>query len=135
MQAWPRSEYRRRTAAVCLLAAIGSALGVWVLILKARDGGHSPADTAFDGASGFLFLIAGVIGHFRRPANLVGLMMVLVAIAWFAEDVQFLKNPVLGGIGNMLADSSNALLVNLVLLFPFGRFDSRLGRPLTAAAC
>jgi signal transduction histidine kinase len=134
VQARAESDFRRRTGAVLLLALAGSALGVWVLILKAQDGGHAASDTAFDGVSGFLFIIAGVIGHLRRPANRVGLVMVLVGLAWFAEDIQFYPHPVISGIGQLFADVSNAPLVNLVLLFPFGRFDSRLGRPLTVAA-
>jgi signal transduction histidine kinase len=134
VQAWAESEFRRRTAAVCVTALAGVALGVWVLILKAQDGGHSPTDTAFDGASGFLFLVSGVTGHVRRPGNRVGLVMVLVGIGWFAEDIRMSHNPVVSGIGLMLASSSSGPLVHLVLLYPFGRFDSRLGRPLTVAA-
>ena len=135
MQAWAVSDTRRRTTAVFLIALMGVALGVWVLVLKTQDGGHAPADTAFDGVSGFLFIIAGAIGHLRRPANRVGLVMVLVGLAWFAEDIQFDPHPVISGVGSLLSGASNAPLVGLMLLFPFGRFDSRLGRPLTVAAC
>lgn len=134
MQVLAGSDVRRRTAAVFLVALLGVALGIWVLILKVQDGGHTPSDTAFDGISGFLFIIAGVIGHVRRPANLVGLVMVCVGLSWFAEDIRFSHDPVISGVGLMVSDASNAPLVNLAMLFPFGRFDSRLGRPLTIAA-
>jgi signal transduction histidine kinase len=119
---------------VIALAAAGALLAGAVLPVKAIDVEHSVWDTALSGASGLLFLGAGAFAHYRRPENRVGLLMVLVGIGWFAEDVRFLPFPVTHTLGLMLSTASAAFLAHLVLAFPTGHLTSRPQRWLVGTA-
>jgi signal transduction histidine kinase len=105
-----------------------------VLPFKALDVGHSVTETVFDGVSGLLFLGAGAVGHQRRPENRVGLLMVLVGLGWFAEDVRFIPLSVVYTAGLVFVAASSGFIAHLVLAFPEGRLATRLERWLVAAA-
>jgi signal transduction histidine kinase len=124
----------RRRPAPFLLAALGAVLGVVAVTLKVRDGSHSIADTALSTGGGALFLGAGVLAHVRRPANRTGLLMILVGIGLFAEDLQLARTPLLFTIGLLCSHASAPPSVLLVLAFPQGRLPSRAARALTVAA-
>ncbi|MFB9415203.1 sensor histidine kinase [Dactylosporangium matsuzakiense] len=117
-----------------LLAAGGVALGVAGLALKAEDGSHPSADLVFGGVNGFLFLAAGVVAHVRKPGNRVGLLMVLVGVGWFAEDLQFSWVPWVFTVGGLLSHVSTAIGAHLVLAYPAGRLGSVVERVLAALA-
>ncbi|WP_432843864.1 sensor histidine kinase [Dactylosporangium sp. CA-092794] len=121
-------------ALVVLLAAVGAAVGVAGLTLKAEDGSHPIADLVFGGVTGLLFLAAGVVAQFRKPDNRTGLLMVLVGAGWFAEDLQFSWVPWVFTVGGLLSHVSTALGAHLVLAYPAGRLTSRVQRALAAAA-
>jgi signal transduction histidine kinase len=105
-------------------------VGAFVLPLKFQDGSHPALDLISDGVSGALFLIAGVIADWRRPANIVGRLMILVGLAWYLEDLQFSSIPWLFITGVILSHASTALSVQLVLSLPFGRLGSTGARLL-----
>ncbi len=121
-------------ALVVLVAVVGVQVGVLGLGLKARDGSHPVADLVFGGFAGFLFIGAGVIAAVRRPGNRVGLLLMLVGTAWFAEDVQFSRVPWVYTIGGLLIHGSSAFGAHLVLAFPSGRLGSTWQRALAASA-
>ncbi len=112
----------------------GAPLEVAALSFKALDGTYPLADIVLDGASGFLWLAAGTLAHIRRPANLVGLVMVAVGIGWFAEDLQLSRIPVVFTLGLLLTAASSGFLVHLALAFPTGQLASRPQRLLAATA-
>jgi signal transduction histidine kinase len=116
------------------LLAAGCVLGVTALTLKAADGGHSALDTALSTTTGFLFLLAGAVAHVRRPANPIGVLIVLAGVALFLEDLQFTRDPVLYTIAVPLRAASSPVIAHLVLAFPHGRLRSRWERLLVAAA-
>ena len=126
------SAETRMTVIVVAGAVCGGLLAVAALSFKALDGSHPLADTVLGGASGFLWLAAGVVAHLWRPANRVGLLMVVVSIGWFAEDLQLSRIPVVFSVGLLLTAASSGFLVHLVLAFPTGRLASRLPRLLAA---
>jgi signal transduction histidine kinase len=115
-------------------AGLGVVLGVVAVTLKVRDGSHPAADTALSTGGGVLFLGAGLLAHVRRPANRTGLLMVLVAVGLFAEDLQLARTPVPFTVGLLCSHASAPLSVLLVLGFPQGRLPSRPARVLTVAA-
>jgi signal transduction histidine kinase len=79
------------------------------------------------------FLGAGLYAWAQRPANRVGPLMVAVAYSWVVSDLVFANDDVLNSIGSMLSQLFIAVTVHLLLVFPDGRFSSRVDR-LTAAA-
>jgi signal transduction histidine kinase len=79
------------------------------------------------------FLGVGLFVWARRPDNRVGTLMVAVAFSWVVSDLVFSNSALLFSLGSMLGLVFIAVTVHLLLVFPTGRFESRLDR-LTAAA-
>lgn len=131
----------RRTAVV--LAVSGAAFGVFVLVLVAPDRHPDSTSTVFSGAVGGLYLGAGLLARWRRPENAVGLLMLLVGIGWFAEELQISTDPAVHTVGLFLRSVSSGFLIPLLLVFPDGRLRrtrpgaeavmDRRTQPLTAA--
>src|SRR5918992_638141 len=85
------------------------------------------------------FMGVGLFVWARRPDNRVGPLMVAVAFSWVVSDLVFANSGLLFSVGSLLSQVFIAVTVHLLLVFPTGRFESRLDR-LTAvgaylAAC
>jgi signal transduction histidine kinase len=119
--------------AVPALALIGGVFGALVLWLAAGGRDDTTTTTLFSAAVGGLYLSAGALAHLRRPGPL-GLRMVTVGIAWFAEDLQVSIDPVAHTAGMFVRTVASACLLHLVLAFPEGRLRTRTERAVTAAA-
>jgi signal transduction histidine kinase len=125
---------RARTTLVSAVVAAGLVLSVAAGAFKIDDGSHSAFDTALSETTGFLFLIAGAIAHLRRPANPTGLLIALVGVAFFLEDLKLSTTPPVYSIGLFLTSASSALTAHLVVAFPNGVLRSRWERLLVATA-
>jgi signal transduction histidine kinase len=79
------------------------------------------------------FLGVGLFVWARRPDNRVGPLMIAVAFSWVVSDLVFSNSELLFSLGSILALVFIAVTVHLLLVFPTGRFESRLDR-LTAGA-
>jgi signal transduction histidine kinase len=79
------------------------------------------------------FLGVGLFVWTRRPDNRVGPLMVAVAFSWVVSDLSFSNSALLFSLGVILSQVFIAVTVHLLLVFPTGRFESRIDR-LTAAA-
>jgi signal transduction histidine kinase len=79
------------------------------------------------------FLGVGLFVWARRPDNRVGPLMVAVAFSWVVSDLVFSNSDLLFSLGSLLSQVFIAVTVHLLLVFPTGRFETRLDR-LTAAA-
>jgi signal transduction histidine kinase len=112
----------------------GLAMGVAAMAFKINDGSHSAYDTALSGTTGFLFVAAGAISHSRRPANPTGLLIALVGVALFTEDLQLSQTPLVFSLGLLFTAASSALTAHLVVAFPHGVLRSRWERLLVATA-
>jgi hypothetical protein len=86
------------------------------------------------GTTGFPFVAAGAISHARRPTNPIGLLIALVAVAFFMEDLKLSNTPLVFSIGGLVTGASSALIAHLVVAFPHGTLRSRWERRLVAAA-
>ncbi|MCK9896592.1 sensor histidine kinase [Frankia sp. AgB32] len=115
---------------VPVLAVAGAVFGAVVLVLS--DSGRDPNTTTalFSGLVGGLYLVTGLVTHLRRPGRL-GLRMVTVGIAWFAEDLQISSDPGPHTAGMFLRSAASGCLVHLLLAFPDGRLRTRVERILT----
>ncbi|MFJ2241488.1 sensor histidine kinase [Streptomyces sp. NPDC087859] len=113
----------KRTAV--LLATAGTAFGIYVLAVTAPDRYDDSTTTLFSGAVGGLYLGAGLLARLRRPGNAVGLLMLLVGIGWFAEDLQISTDPLTHTVGLFLRSASTGFLIPLLLVFPYGRLRTR----------
>ncbi|KPI22144.1 integral membrane sensor signal transduction histidine kinase [Actinobacteria bacterium OK074] len=121
----------RRTAV--LVAGAGAVFGVFVLVLTAPDRYADSTTTLFSGAVGGLYLGAGLLARLRRPRNAVGLLMLLVGIGWFAEDLQISTHPAVHTVGLFLKSASSGFLIPLLLVFPDGRLRDRTEHGAAAA--
>jgi signal transduction histidine kinase len=90
-----------------------------------RDDGTT--STVFSAAVGGLYLLTGTVTHLRRPGPL-GLRMVAVGVAWFAEDLHVSLEPLPHTVGLFLRTVASAFLVHLLLAFPDGRLHTRVER-------
>jgi signal transduction histidine kinase len=116
-----------------VLAAAGACWGALVLAVTASGQHETSTGTTFSAAVGGCYLVAGVIAAYRRPdvpAVRIGLLMVLIGIAWFAEDVQISVDPVVHTVGLLMRSASSALLVHLLLAYPDGALRAGLERAL-----
>ncbi|TWP50818.1 sensor histidine kinase [Lentzea tibetensis] len=107
------------------MAATGAVIGAVAVTLKVADGSHPWSDTVLSGVSGSLFLLAGLVAHLRRPANRTGLLMMVVGVAFFAEDLQLSTDPAVFTAGLLFAHASTPAITHLVLAFPDGGLRSR----------
>jgi signal transduction histidine kinase len=117
-----------RIPVVYVAAGFGVPLGTAGLAFKVGLGSHSLTDTVLIGASGFLFVIAGVLAHARQPETRIGLLMVLVGCGLFAEDLQLSRTAWVHTAGMLLIAASSGFVVHLVLAFPSGRLKGLLER-------
>ncbi|MFJ9245020.1 sensor histidine kinase [Streptomyces sp. NPDC101776] len=115
------------------LALSGAVFGTYVLIVTAPGRYTTTTTILFSGAVGGLYLGAGLLARLRRPANRVGLMMLLVGIGWFAEDLQISLDPVVHTVGLLVRSASSGFLIPLLLMFPDGLLRSRTDRVLAGA--
>jgi signal transduction histidine kinase len=125
--------YGRAALVVTGLAVAGLAFGTMVLVLSASGRHATSTSTWFSGTVGGLYLVTGVLAHAQAPDNRVGLLMVLVGIGWFAEDVQVSIHPVVHTVGLLLRSVASGFLVHLVLAFPNGTLRSTVDRAIVVA--
>ncbi len=119
-------------AGVPALALAGAVFGAVVLVLSDSGRDADTTSALFSGLVGGLYLLTGLVTHLRRPGRL-GLRMVAVGIAWFAEDLQVSSDPGPHTAGMFLRSVASGCLVHLLLAFPDGRLRTRVERLLTGA--
>jgi signal transduction histidine kinase len=115
---------------VVLIAAAVASLGVVGTEIAAGEADADPFRVISHAAAGALFLAAGLIAHFRRPTNQIGLLMIAVSAGFYAEDLQLSPVPWIHTIGELTIAGSSGFLVHLTLAFPTGRINSTAGRVL-----
>jgi hypothetical protein len=119
-----------------VLTATGVGFGAFVLVITASARYEESTTTLFSGVVGGLYLLAGLIARVRCPGNAVGLVMVLVGIGWFAEDMQISVSPIVhttvglghhGGVQELRAAGLVGAVQPLMLMDHVIRFEGHSG--------
>jgi signal transduction histidine kinase len=77
---------------------------------------------------GWSFIGTGLYAWDRRPANLIGPVMVCVGFAWFLGELKVSDVPLVATIGFMANSLAISLLIHLLVVFPAGRTRGALDR-------
>ncbi len=125
----PRAQRRLDQLLVTMGVAL-AAHAVWVKVHTQRSGWEAGTTTT----TGVLFLLAGVIRLRVAPTRMTGRLMIAVAVAAFAEDLQLNPHPWVHTLGIAMRTASNGPLTHLVLAFPYGRVFGRAARMVTVTA-
>src|SRR5512133_446552 len=80
------------------------------------------------------FVIAGLIGWTRRPANRTGMLMVAVGFGVLADSLYEANYALPFTIGTIVGSLFIAIFLHLLLAYPSGRLLSTSGRTLVVAA-
>jgi signal transduction histidine kinase len=87
------------------------------------------AATALVGVS---YLAAGVVAWHHRPSERIGLLFMLVGLAWFLPAITNLRSPFPFIVGNLLGNLYQSFLAYLALAWPSGYLRSRRQRIVVA---
>ena len=109
------------------IGVLGIAFGVATEIAS-FDGATSPEAALIHLLVGLAFLLGGLFAWGREPENRTWPVMAAAGIGWFVGNLAAVSMPLLHAAGIVFADSDAILLVVLVLIYPTGRFDDRVGR-------
>jgi signal transduction histidine kinase len=77
---------------------------------------------------GWSFIGTGLYAWDRRPANLVGPLMVCVGFAWFLAELKTSDIPFVAAIGLACNSLAVVFLIHLLIVFPGGRARGQLDR-------
>ncbi|MFC7217433.1 sensor histidine kinase [Streptomyces polyrhachis] len=124
-----RPSVRGRLAAGAAAAALAGLVGAWAY---ARAGG-SAAEVVRDLSVGWAYAAAGLVAWWRRPGNLVGPLMLIEGVVWFAGNLQGSGVPALFAAGAWGEGLNLAVLAHLLVVYPDGRLTGRRARTLVAA--
>ena len=113
-------------------AATAAAGGVACALSIAAPAFHGrplhPLDQAIHAGVAATYIGAGVIAMLRRPGNAIGPLMAGVGFGWLVQDLYWAWYPLSVTIASTLERFYQAVLANLALVFPTGRFPGRFER-------
>ena len=110
-----------------MLLPVGLVIGV-LAELALANAGVGPEGIVTDAASGYSFLLAGLVAWHRRPGNRSGPLMTGIGLAWFGGDFLFAPVPLLGPASFAAQASARLLFAWLLLAFPAGLLESSIHR-------
>ena len=115
-----------RTSFYLVLAALslGWAIGGELTSVHYDFGGSHPLEFL----SGLSFLWVGLYAMWKRPGNVVGLLLFIYGFLWFLPFWLTWAPPAVDASLTVVAYAAPALLVHLALVFPSGRIDTAFGR-------
>ena len=114
-------------------AIVAGAVGVTLTLTSDHEEhpGFTVALALFVSAS---FIVAGLIGWTRRPANRTGMLMVAVGFGVIASSLFEANYAVPYTIGNLVGSLFIAAFLHLLLAYPSGSLMSRDGRAIVVGA-
>ena len=123
--------HMRHMRAVVLIAG-GAALGAAAYHVQVHDLGSPTSRAVATVVVAWAFLAAGLVAWSRRPANLVGPLMIAAGLALLARQLRYSHNPECSR--SLRARRSRyALVAHSVLAYPTGRLTGRTERVLVKA--
>jgi signal transduction histidine kinase len=115
-----RTSFYLVLAALSLAWAIG---GEWTSVHHDFGGSHP-----LQFLSGLSFLWVGLYALWKRPRNVVGLLLFIYGVLWFLPFWLTWAPPAVDASLTVVAYAAPALLVHLALVFPNGHIDTAFGR-------
>jgi signal transduction histidine kinase len=125
-------NWRSRAVTIGLMGGAAAFIAVMIAV-RWHAGGHSALVLVAVDTIGLSFLAAGVAAWWRQPANVVGRLMVLVAVFWFAEVLQLVGSPVLFAVGYIVTYLPALVACHVALVYPEGRFHRPVERRFQVA--
>ncbi|MFL5925986.1 MAG: sensor histidine kinase [Gaiellaceae bacterium] len=133
------------TVAVAPRHARLAALGVGIAAAAAATAGavalahgaaRAPTTTlaAVTIVAGCTFVVGGMVGWLRRPANRTGLLMTAAGFALLGSSLEQANRALPFTVGLVIGPLPAAILAHLILAFPEGRLHSRAERVVVVAA-
>jgi signal transduction histidine kinase len=112
------------------LGVLGFAIGCILFTIVARsEAAQAPLlEAALTLLIGWSFIGTGLYAWDRRPANLIGALMVCVGFAWFLSELKVSDLPLVAAIGFATNSLPISFLIHLLIVFPGGRPRGRLDR-------
>jgi signal transduction histidine kinase len=122
---------RRRWAALgVIVVGLGWGLGGEAVSISH----HIHENHLLDAVTGLSFFVGGAIMIDRRPGNLLGPLMALLGVQWFAGNWENIPNGWTLPPLNMLNAAGTGLIAHLVMAYPTGHLTTRLERVVRALA-
>jgi signal transduction histidine kinase len=123
---------RSRRVVAATLAAGSVALAVEAYRVQVQA--SSPHARALVGAAAYsAFVAAGLVAWLRRPANMLGPLMLAAGLALLARQLRYSQDAFLFTVFFLLGDLGFALVGHSVLAYPAGRVEGRGPRLLVRA--
>jgi signal transduction histidine kinase len=118
------------------IAAAGIALGVVAYRTQIDNlgAGTTPARAGAVVAAGYTFVLAGLVGWSRRPANWLGPLMILTGFAVLARQVRYSHDPLAFTAFFTVVELAWVLLAHTALAYPSGRVTDRVDRAFLKVA-
>jgi signal transduction histidine kinase len=111
----------------------GAVLGVAAYRIQI-DELFSPTERAVaQVAIGWTYIAVGLYGWYRRPANVLGPLLVAAGAAWLARQLRYADSAALFTVFFLFGDVCYALVGHAVLAYPTGRVRGRLDRGIMFA--
>jgi DNA-binding CsgD family transcriptional regulator len=117
-----------------LMAALGVAAGSFSIAIAIDDPSALTLPVVVHVAIGWSFVVAGLVARRQRPANRMGLLMLLTGVVWFGRDLDWFAGSVPAHMAGLSQNAFLALVAHQVIVFPTGAPASRMGRALVRAA-
>jgi signal transduction histidine kinase len=125
-------DLRRRPGYVVTVAAFAAFIAVaavgWTNAARLGSGLEWAPDTidfVYDVGGGLTFAVVGFTVWWRRPQNVAGPLMIVIAVALMSPIFEWLPVPPLVTFGQATWGAPSALIGALLLLYPTGRVGSR----------
>jgi signal transduction histidine kinase len=108
-------------------------IGVVAIVLSSDHYGDQALWAVFLPLLGWSFVGTGLYAWARRPESRVGLLMILLGLAWFLKGLKASDASLLYTLGLVLAGVYAAVFIHLLLSFPTGRLDGGPRRLIVVA--
>jgi signal transduction histidine kinase len=116
----------RRRCGLLVLAVAGVA---WILTAEWVSIRHGvPENHLIDALGGLTFLASGLIALDRRPGNIIGPLMIVVAFVPYLGNFGNIQIPLLPLLGVLSGQVAAPVLAQIALSYPDGRLPARLDR-------
>jgi len=116
--------------ALIAIALLGALMGTALFVIVATS--EVPAAPGLEAfltvLVGWSFIGTGLYAWDRRPANLIGQLMVGVGFGVFLSELAVSDIPLAAAIGYATSSLAVAFLIHLLIVFPSGRARSRIDR-------